>query len=99
MSVGSDQRLSVKVAPTSGGSLLCDSTQGCSTTSFGQVQFRDGSTVVGTAQVQQTSTSHPTWTASFSFVAAAAGTYGITAQYLGTTPNAPSSATASINVN
>jgi hypothetical protein len=59
----------------------------------------DASIKLGTVEVQQTSTSPPTWTANFSLVPAAAGTHGITAQYLGTTPNAPSSAAASINVN
>jgi hypothetical protein len=99
MNVGSSQWLSVKVAPTSGGNLACDSTQGCNSTSFGQVQFRDGSTVLGTAQVQPTWTVPTTWTASFNFVPAAAGTHGITAQYLGTTVNAPSSTAASVTVN
>ena len=89
----------MEVAPSSGGNLLCDATQGCSSTSFGQVQFRDGSTVLGTVQVQEQLTSPTTWTASFSYVPTTAGTHGITAQYLGTAPNAPSSATTSINVN
>jgi hypothetical protein len=76
----------VTVAPAGGGNLTCDATQGCNSTSFGQVQFRDGNTVLGTVQVQEMLTFPTTWTASFSFVPAAAGTHGI-------------SAAASINVN
>jgi YD repeat-containing protein len=98
MTVGTTQWLRVTVAPAGGGSLACDSTQGCSTTSFGQVQLRDGSTVIGTAQVQQTSTSPPSWTASLNFTPTTSGTHSLVAQYLGTTPNAPSSVSTTINV-
>src|SRR5437899_2330826 len=100
MTVGTSLTLSVDVAPAAGGGLPCDATQGCSSNSFGTVRFLVRIMALGKAPVQATvvvvgGTPPTVYRASLSWIPATAGSRTVTAQYLGTTPNAPSSVSAS----
>jgi len=98
MTVGTNQALVVQIAPAAGGHLACDETQGCG---FGTVRFLDRSKVLADVAVQPTvvgstlnQTADTVYRSSFNWTPTAFGTRTITAQYLGTTPSAPSAATA-----
>jgi RHS repeat-associated protein len=105
MTVGTNQALVVQVAPAAGGHLPCDDTQGCGANGFGTVRFLDRSKVLAEVAVQPTvigstldRTADTVYRASLNWTPTAFGARTITAQYLGTAPNAPSAATAAINV-
>src|SRR2546428_149636 len=100
MTVGTGMGLNVNVLPSAGGNLPCDATLNCSATSYGSVRFLDGATVLGTAAVTANFNTAPAqFRASLSWVPTTTGSRTVTAQYLGTTPNAPSSVSASVTVN
>jgi hypothetical protein len=100
MTVGTNQHLRVRIAPSAGGTLPCDSTLGCNTTSYGKVRFLDGSTVIGEVNVALSTSGGPPfpYEASILWTPSTVGSRTITAQYLGSTPNAPSSTSATVNV-
>src|SRR2546425_706161 len=100
MTVGTGMGLNVNVLPSAGGNLPCDATLNCSATSYGSVRFLDGATVLGTASVTANFNTTPAqFRASLSWIPTTTGSRTVTAQYLGTTPNAPSSVSASVTVN
>src|SRR5437879_4210163 len=101
MTVGTGMGLNVNVLPSAGGNLPCDATLGCTAANtYGSVRFLDGATVLGTAAVTANFNTAPAqFRASLSWVPTTTGARTITAQYLGTTPNAPSSVSASVTVN
>ncbi len=98
--IGTAQTLRVKLTTGSGGTLACDPTLACSDTSFGRVRFLDGDALIGEVDVVRVT--WPDWTiesaAELSWVPTGTGPRTITARYLGTVPNAPSSVTAKTTV-
>src|SRR5437870_3440462 len=101
MTVGTGMGLNVNVLPSAGGNLPCDATLGCTAANtYGSVRFLDGATVLGTAAVTANFNTAPAqFRASLSWIPTTTGSRTVTAQYLGTTPNAPSSVSASVTVN
>src|SRR2546428_229316 len=97
MTVGTGMGLNVNVLPSAGGNLPCDATQGCTDTSYGSVRFLEGAKVLGAAAVTANLNTAPAqFRASLSWIPTTTGARTVTAQYLGTTPNAPSSVSASV---
>ena len=96
ITVGTQQLLQVKVYPTAGGNLACDATQGCTTTSFGKVRFLDGGTVLGEFDVSYDFGTG--YVASMYWTPVTLDSRTLTAQYLGTVPNGPSSVTIDVEV-